>query len=35
KELLDAARGVGKGVQPRTNTHRLAEANKAFAHFAW
>ena len=35
KELLDAARGEGKAVQTRTNTHRMAEANKAFAHFAW
>ena len=35
KELMDAARGEGKAVQTRTNTHRMAEANKAFAHFAW
>ena len=35
KELMDAARGEGKAVQTRENTHRMAEANKAFAHFAW
>ena len=35
KELMDAARGEGKAVQTRNNTHRMAEANKAFAHFAW
>jgi small subunit ribosomal protein S7 len=35
KELYDAARGEGKAVSTRENTHRMAEANKAFAHFAW
>ena len=35
KELWDGARNEGKAVQVRENTHRMAEANKAFAHFAW
>lgn len=35
RELLDAAKGEGKAVATRENTHRMADANKAFAHFAW
>lgn len=35
RELADAAHGEGKAVQTRDQTHRMAEANKAFAHFAW
>ena len=35
KELSDAARGEGKAANQREQTHRMAEANKAFAHFAW
>ncbi|MEX0744928.1 MAG: 30S ribosomal protein S7 [Phycisphaeraceae bacterium] len=35
KELMDAANNEGKAVQTRDQTHRMAEANKAFAHFAW
>jgi small subunit ribosomal protein S7 len=35
KELYEAARGEGKAMQTREQTHRMAEANKAFAHFAW
>ena len=35
KELFDAARGEGKAVNTREQTHRMAEANKAFSHFAW
>ncbi len=35
RELYDAARREGKAVSTRENTHRMAEANKAFAHFAW
>jgi small subunit ribosomal protein S7 len=35
KELMDAAANEGKAVQTRDQTHRMAEANKAFAHFAW
>lgn len=35
RELYDAARGEGKAMTTRENTHRMAEANKAFAHFAF
>ncbi|MCP3904505.1 MAG: 30S ribosomal protein S7 [Planctomycetes bacterium] len=35
RELYDAARGEGKAMNTRDQTHRMAEANKAFAHFAW
>lgn len=34
KELVDAAKGMGAAVKKREDTHRMAEANKAFAHFA-
>jgi small subunit ribosomal protein S7 len=34
-ELYAAARGEGKAMATRDQTHRMAEANKAFAHFAW
>ena len=33
RELYDAARGEGKAMTTRENTHRMAEANKAFSHF--
>jgi small subunit ribosomal protein S7 len=32
-ELMDAAKGQGSAVKKRDDTHRMAEANKAFAHF--
>ncbi len=35
RELYDAARGDGKAMNIRDQTHRMAEANRAFAHFAW
>jgi len=35
KELMDAAKGEGKAVSTRDQTHRMADANKAFAHFGW
>jgi small subunit ribosomal protein S7 len=35
KELMDAYHGEGKAMNTRDQTHRMAEANKAFAHFAW
>ena len=35
KELYDAYNGEGKAVSTRDQTHRMADANKAFAHFAW
>ena len=34
-ELLDAAHNVGAAIQKRDNTLKMAEANKAFAHFRW
>ncbi len=34
-ELIAAAKGEGNAVKKREDTHRMAEANKAFAHFAW
>ena len=35
RELMDASKGEGKAVATREQTHRMADANKAFAHFAW
>lgn len=35
RELFDAAHGDGKAMNIREQTHRMADANKAFAHFAW
>jgi small subunit ribosomal protein S7 len=35
EELMAAYRKEGAAMQVRENTHRMAEANKAFAHFAW
>ena len=35
KELLDASKGEGKAMTTREQVHRMAEANKAFGHFAW
>ena len=34
-ELIDAANGVGGAVRRREDTHKMAEANKAFAHYRW
>lgn len=34
-EILDAYKKEGTAMTTRENTHRMAEANKAFAHFAW
>jgi small subunit ribosomal protein S7 len=34
-ELMDASNGVGSAVKKREDTHRMAEANKAFAHYRW
>ena len=34
-ELVDAANGTGAAVKKREDTHRMAEANKAFAHYRW
>ena len=35
KELMDAANGTGASVKKKEDTHKMAEANKAFAHFRW
>ncbi len=35
EEIMLAAKGEGAAVTKRENTHKMAEANKAFAHFAW
>ena len=32
-EIMDAAKGVGGAVKKREDTHKMAEANKAFAHY--
>jgi small subunit ribosomal protein S7 len=34
-ELLDAANGRGASIKKKEDTHRMAEANKAFAHYRW
>ncbi len=34
-ELLDALNGTGGSVKKREDTHKMAEANKAFAHYRW
>ena len=34
-ELLDASNGLGAAVKRREDTHRMAESNKAFAHYRW
>lgn len=35
KELMDAANNAGASVKKKEDTHRMAEANKAFAHYRW
>jgi len=35
REFADACRGEGGSVKKREDTHRMAEANKAFAHYRW
>ena len=34
-ELLDAAAGKGAAIKKKEDVHRMAEANKAFAHYRW
>ena len=34
-EIMDAANGVGGAVKKREDTHKMAEANKAYAHYRW
>ena len=35
EELINAANNTGNAVKKKLDVHRMAEANKAFAHFAW
>ena len=34
-EIIDAANGVGNAVKKRDDMHKMAESNKAFAHYSW
>jgi small subunit ribosomal protein S7 len=34
-ELLDASQGVGATIKKKEDTHRMAEANRAFSHYRW
>jgi small subunit ribosomal protein S7 len=34
-ELMDAARGAGTSVKKKEDTHRMADANRAFSHYRW
>ena len=34
-ELIDASQGVGASIKKKEDTHKMAEANKAFAHYRW
>jgi small subunit ribosomal protein S7 len=34
-ELIDASQGQGASIKKRQDTHKMAEANKAFAHYRW
>jgi len=34
-ELMDASQGKGSSIKKREDTHKMAESNKAFAHFRW
>lgn len=34
-EIVDASNGTGQAVKKREDTHKMAEANKAFAHYNW
>jgi small subunit ribosomal protein S7 len=35
KEFLDASTNKGNAIKKKEDTHKMAEANKAFAHFRW
>ena len=35
KELIQASNSEGEAIKKKENVHKMAEANKAFAHFAW
>ncbi len=34
-ELMDASNGLGASVKRREDTHKMAESNRAFAHYRW
>jgi len=34
-EIIAASKNEGEAIKKRENVHKMAEANKAFAHFAW
>ena len=34
-EIIDASNGLGGSVKKKEETHKMAEANKAFAHYRW
>ena len=34
-EIVDAANGVGASIKKKEDTHKMAEANKAYAHYRW
>jgi len=34
-EILDASNGIGAAMKKKEDTHKMAEANKAFAHYRW
>ena len=34
-EIYDAYQGKGSAIKKKENTHKMAESNKAFAHFRW
>jgi small subunit ribosomal protein S7 len=34
-EIMDAANNLGASVKKREDTHKMAESNKAFAHYRW
>ena len=34
-ELMDAAKGQGSTIKKREDTHKMAEANRAFSHYRW
>jgi small subunit ribosomal protein S7 len=35
QEIMDAFKNQGNAVKKREDTHKMAQANKAFAHYAW
>jgi small subunit ribosomal protein S7 len=35
KELMDASNATGASVKKKEDTHKMAEANRAFAHYRW